>query len=147
MLFSGYVELVVSAQERQLEVTAVPDRRDHAPGDPVTVSLHTTDLAGRGVPAELSVAVVDAAVLSLADSRSDPVMAFWHRRPVGVRSGSSLGVSIDRMNAAASSGLKGGGGGDQASVRRDFPDTAFWQSAVRTDAAGDARIDMRLPDT
>ena len=146
-LYSGYVELVVSSVERQLEVTAEPDRRDHAPGDQVIFTLHTRDARGNGAPAEVSVSMVDAAVLALADVRSDPVMAFWHRRPDGVRSGSSLGVSIDRMNESASSGLKGGGGADQATVRQDFPDTAFWQAAVRTDAEGSARIEVRLPDT
>jgi uncharacterized protein YfaS (alpha-2-macroglobulin family) len=93
------------------------------------------------------VSLVDAAVLALADSPSDPVMAFWHRRPVGVRGGSTLGASIDRLNDAVSSALKGGGGGDQASVRQDFPDTALWQPAIRTDAAGEAHLDVRLPDT
>ncbi len=146
-LFSGYVELSVSSQDRQLQVTAEPDRRDHGPGDLVSFTLRTRDSAGNGAPAEVSVAVVDAAVLSLTDSRADPVMAFWHRRPVGVRSGSSLGVSIDRQNESASSGLKGGGGADPATVRQDFPDTAFWQSAVRTDADGSVQIEVQLPDT
>jgi uncharacterized protein YfaS (alpha-2-macroglobulin family) len=146
-LFNGYVELPVSSTERQLQVTVEPDRRDHAPGDKVPLTLHTRGADGQGAPAEVSVALVDAAVLSLADARSDPVMAFWHRRGIGVRTGSSLGISIDRMNESASSGLKGGGGGAPATVRQDFPDTAFWQSAVVTDAAGDAHIELRLPDT
>jgi uncharacterized protein YfaS (alpha-2-macroglobulin family) len=153
-LLNGYVELPVSSADRQLQLTVEPDRRDHAPGDTVPITIHTRDASGQSVAAEVSVAVVDAAVLALADSRSDPashpeavVMAFWHRRPVGVRTGSTLGVSIDRTNDSVSTGLKGGGGGDQASVRQEFPDTAFWEPGVKTDALGEAHLSVRLPDT
>ena len=141
------MELAVSSAERQLLVSADPDRREHAPGDTITYTISTRDNSGHGVPAEVSLALVDAAVLALLDSRTDPIRAFWHQRPVAVSTGSSLGVSIDRMNEATSSGRKGGGGGNAASVRQDFPDVAFWSPAVRTDANGLARVDIRLPDT
>jgi uncharacterized protein YfaS (alpha-2-macroglobulin family) len=148
-LWTGYVELSVSAAERQLQVTVDPDLREHEPGDVVTYTVETRDARGQGVPAEVSLALVDAAVLALVadDAHPDPVMAFWHRRPLGVLSGASLGASIDRLNESASSGLKGGGGGSSVSVRHDFPDTAFWAPAIRTDASGVAHVDVRLPDT
>ena len=145
-LLTGYVELPVSSVERQLVVTANADRLEHSPGDTVSYTISTRSHDGQGVPAEVSLALVDAAVLALFDSHTDPIMGFWHRRPDAVSTGSSLGVSIDRMNEAASSGRKGGGGGDSASVRQDFPDVAFWSASVRTDASGLARVNIRLPD-
>jgi uncharacterized protein YfaS (alpha-2-macroglobulin family) len=31
-------------------------------------------------------------------------------------------------------------------IRRDFPDTAYWQPTIRTDARGQATVRVRLPD-
>ena len=146
-LWTGYTQLSVSTHERELQVRVQPDQTEHAPRDSVSYTVSTLDGNGHGVPAEISLALVDAAVLALSDAQLDPLLAFWHQRPLGVRTGSSLGVSIDRMNEAASSGRKGGGGGDSPSVRQDFPDTAFWSATVTTDATGVAHVQVHLPDS
>src|SRR6185295_3991066 len=36
---------------------------------------------------------------------------------------------------------------NQGTIRRDFSDSAYWSSAVRTDDAGRARIRFKLPDS
>ena len=97
----GYVELSVSTAPRRLDVRIEPDREQAAPGETVRYEVQVTDAAGRGVAADVSVAIVDEAVLSLADEVGpDGMGAFWCKRALGVRTASSLAVSIDRRNEA-----------------------------------------------
>ena len=52
--------------------------------------------------------------------------------------------------AQLAEGGKGGGGGgggpEMASVRREFPDSAYWRANVTTDADGKAQVQVTLPD-
>ena len=143
----GYVELRVSTEARVLLVDVEP-RVDRAkPGDTVTYDVTVTDTSGRGRQAELSVAIVDAAVLSLAEEVGpDGLRAFWFQRGLGVRTGSSLAVSVDRLNdltREADSGLKGGGG---ARLRQNFQNTALWEGQLVTDSNGRATFEAVMPD-
>ncbi len=112
----GYVELSVSTDPRRLDVRIEPDREQAAPGETVRYEVQVTDAAGRGVAADVAVAIVDQAVLSLADEVGpDGMGAFWYERALGVRTASSLAVSIDRHNEAyreAVEGEEGRGDGD-----------------------------------
>ena len=63
----GYVELSISTAPRRLEVSIQPDREQAFPGETVRYEVQVTDAEGRGAEAEISVAVVDKAVLSLLD--------------------------------------------------------------------------------
>lgn len=146
----GYVELPVSTASRTLHVDIQPDRTQAKPGDTVRYEIRVTDQKGRGVKSELSVAVVDKAVLSLADERGpDGLQAFWFERPLGVLTSSSLAVSVDRSNDVISEppqGGKGGGGGDVERIRQDFRNTAYWAAQVATDDSGFATVDVKMPD-
>ena len=95
----GSVELPVSTAPRALDVRIEPDRDEATPGDTVRYDVTVTDAEGQGVAAGVSVAVVDKAVLALAGEQSpDGLGAFWYRRPLGVRTTSSLSVDVDRWN-------------------------------------------------
>ena len=151
----GYVELPVSTAPRQLDVTIEPERERAAPGETVRYKVQVTDWRGRGVEAEVSVAIVDKAVLALAhDVTLDGLLAFWFQRSLGVRTASSLAVSVDRRNDAYSDSEEGGKGGDgdfaygssDVYVRANFQSTALWIGQLRTDATGKATFDLKLPD-
>ena len=104
----GYVELSISTAPRALDVRIEPDREQAAPGETVRYEVQATDADGRGVAAEVSVAIVDQAVLSLADEAGpDGMDAFWYERALGVRTASSLAVSVDRRNEAYQEALEG----------------------------------------
>ncbi len=104
----GYVELSVSTAPRALKVRIDPDREQATPGETVRYEVQATDADGRGVAAEVSVAIVDQAVLSLADEAGpDGMGAFWYERALGVRTASSLAVSVDRRNEAYQEALEG----------------------------------------
>ncbi len=148
----GYAELKVSTATRALSVAVTPDRPQAKPGETVHYAIRVTDASGRGVRAELSVAVVDKALLSLADERGpDGLHAFWFERGLGVSTASSLSVSMDRANdvvADAPRSGKGGSGsglvGDQ--TRKDFRNTAYWTAQLVTADDGTTGVDVVMPD-
>ena len=95
----GYAKLLVSTAPRRLEVRIEPDREQAAPGETVRYEVQVTDAEGHGVEAAVSVAIVDRAVLSLADQfEADAMETFWYERSRGVWTASSLVVSLERLN-------------------------------------------------
>jgi len=73
---SASVELAVS---RRLVVDLRPAREVYAPGEKASVELTVTDQLGAPVEAELSLAVVDAALLELHPDRTPDLREFFER--------------------------------------------------------------------
>jgi uncharacterized protein YfaS (alpha-2-macroglobulin family) len=146
----GYVELKVSTDTRALNVSVKPNVDQAKPGDTVHYDINVTDSTGKGVKSEVSVSVVDKAVLSLAEEIGpDGLHAFWFERGLGVMTASSLAVSVDRSNdviSEAAAGGKGGGGLEDQRLRQDFRNTAYWTAQLATDDKGHASVDVKLPD-
>src|SRR5439155_752330 len=122
-------------------------------GETVRYAIKVTDHTGSGVKAELSVAVVDKAVLSLQDERGpDGLHAFWFERGLGVNTASTMASSIDRWNDAIAEapnqgkGGSGSGSGAPGNVRQDFRNTAYWSAQLVTSADGSAQVDVTMPD-
>jgi hypothetical protein len=144
----GMLGLQVETVQQQLDVAITADPPNAAPGDAVTFSLRATDYQGKGVRTELSLALVDKAVLSLLDDPNPSLMqSFYERRPLSVFSAQSLTLLVDRVIQRLLPGIKGGGGGLSADVllRRNFPDTAYWNPSLITDEDGLAHVTVRLP--
>ena len=112
----GNVELPVSTAPRRLDVRVEPERDEAVPGETVQYEVAVTDAEGQGVAADVSVAVVDQAVLALAaDQSRDGIEAFWYTRRLGVHTTSSLAVLVNRWNEtyretepAEEGGVRGG---------------------------------------
>ena len=134
------------SQVLNVELTAQPSRA--GPGDEVTFNLRVTDAAGKPVTGEFSLAVVDLAVLTLADPNApDIVPAYYGEQPLGVQTGLTLAVYANRFFYLPG-GMGGGGGEAVPSVARErFPDTAYWNAEIVTDADGRAQVSLPLPDT
>jgi alpha-2-macroglobulin len=152
----GYAAFAVSTTQQELKVSLSTDRdpatSHYAPRDTVTYTVQATDYAGKPVQAELSLAVVDLSVLSLVDPNSPPIVeGFYGKRGLGVRTASTLVLSVDRLNVKLQTEVKGGGGGlgaaeGEFAPRQQFYDTAFWSATTRTDASGKAQVQVVLPD-
>lgn len=150
----GYVELEVANDEKKISISIEPSSQRVHPRDSVSYSITTTDSAGQPLAAEVSLALVDMAVLTLAEDTSPaPLKAFYNRRGIGVMTGATQTVSLDRINQLGGAnprqpGGKGGGGGGglPGEVRRFFPDTAYWNPSLRTDETGRASVTVQLPD-
>jgi len=107
-------------------------------------NIRTTDANGKPVSAEVSLSVVDKAVLALAQNfGADIVEAFYGKRDLAVKTSQSLTVFIERVNRREDFG---GGGGDGEEVRKIFPDIAYWNPTIVTDANGNASVEVKLPD-
>ncbi len=165
---AGLAQLKVSTKERQLSVIVTPRTPAMAavpvtgtaqitktlqvmPRSTLTWDVQTLDADGKGVPADVSLALVDKAVLTLASDQAGKILdRFYSQRSLGVQTGMTLVLNIDRLVAQlAADGKGGGGGGDGGgglSVRTEFPDIAYWRASVQTDANGKGSVQLTLPD-
>ena len=157
----GFIELVVPPDQFDLNVAITPGAAEYAPGDTATFDVAVTDQAGNPVQAEVSLALVDLAVLTLKEDNAPPILeAFYARQPMRSNVGSGLlitgeGLAIEEP-LPGGGGLGGGGGdvalesvrleGEEDDVRRDFKDTAYWEAKLLTDADGRASVEVPLPD-
>ena len=145
----GFINLPVDPVEQTLNVSLTSQPERTGPGDEVLLKLEVSDSMSQPVQGEFSIAVVDLAVLALADPNAPPIEeAFYSNQPLGVRTAQALAVYAQR-SVLIPGGLGGGGGDGLATqvVRESFPDTAFWQAAITTDAAGRAEVRVPLPDS
>lgn len=161
----GMVELKVEPVEKILTVEVTADRDTYEPGDQATLTVRTLNWRGQPVQAEVALAVVDKAVLALADPNAPTLVeAFYRPRPLGIFTGDglialfnrtaanieNLKQTADRMAREMLMGGIGGGGGDGAylaDVRQEYPDTALWQAHLQTGADGTAQVSLDLPDS
>jgi alpha-2-macroglobulin len=156
----GIVELVVAPDQFDLNVTITPGADEYAPGDTATFDVAVTDQSGNPVQAEVSLALVDLAVLLLKEDNAPDILDFFYtRQPLRSNIGSGLFISgegLEIEEPLPGGGFGGGGGGDEAAasfrledeegVRRDFRDTAYWEARLMTDAGGRASVEVPLPD-
>ncbi|MGC9521770.1 MAG: Ig-like domain-containing protein [Anaerolineae bacterium] len=93
----GLLPLDVALDPRTLTIQVEPDRAQAQPGEDVTYTVTALDAQGRPVPnAELSLDLVDKAVLSLQPRSQDILGSLYARRMLEVRTASSLSVSVNR---------------------------------------------------
>jgi uncharacterized protein YfaS (alpha-2-macroglobulin family) len=161
----GIAELVVTPAHLELNLSLTPREALFSPRETAVYDIRVTNYLGEPVQAELSLALVDLAVLTLkADNAPDIHDAFYERQPLRSHLGSGLFISGEGLEfeiPIEAPGMGGGGGGgiaedvalsravgdDDEEIRRDFPDTAFWQAKVKTGSDGQAVVEIPLPDS
>jgi uncharacterized protein YfaS (alpha-2-macroglobulin family) len=140
----GLENIKVVSDAKNLNVSVAAAKEKYAPQDKAVFNLKTTDANGKPVSAEVSLSVVDKAVLALAQNFGfDIVQAFYGKRDLAVKTSQSLTVFLARVNQREDVG-GGGGGGEEP--RKEFPDIAYWNPAIVTDANGNASVEVKLPD-
>ncbi|MGC9469746.1 MAG: Ig-like domain-containing protein [Anaerolineae bacterium] len=93
----GVLPLSVNLAPRTLSVSVEADKEQAQPGEEVTYTLTAVDPGSRPVPgAELSLDIVDKAVLSLMPRSVDILDGFYARRMLEVSTASGLSVSANR---------------------------------------------------
>ena len=153
----GLLRLNVDVSQQTLNVNITTDKPAAGPGDKVTYTVKTTDITGKPVAAQVSLALVDKAILALAPPNSLPILdAFYPVRALNVATSVGIVMNADEFNAnyteTAPNGEHAGGGGGKGvgnegivNVREDFRDTAFFQAQLKTDARGLAQVTVTLP--
>lgn len=146
----GYTEIKVDPSALILDVKLTGEPKQPRPGENLTLNLEVKDSAGKPVQGEFSLALIDKAVLALADPNSTSIRdAYYGDQPLGVETSLSLAAYGQRPLAIPPGRGGGGGGGDMGTppgVREEFRDTAFWNGEVVTDANGRAQVSLALPD-
>jgi uncharacterized protein YfaS (alpha-2-macroglobulin family) len=149
----GYVRLPINPAEKELKITLTPNKstgETYLPGDTAEYQVSVTDVQDQPVKAELSLALIDKAVLTLMPDQPGQLLdAFWYERVLNVQTASGLTLSLDQINRSLDE-KKGGGGGDgrigPESVRQNFADTALWLADFVTDEKGQGTVKATLPD-
>jgi alpha-2-macroglobulin len=146
----GVVELPVDNAVKEITLTLTPSADVLRPGETVTFTVQAADWQGNPLQAEISLALIDKAILSLAQSPNMPLLdSFYRQRGLGVQTASNLVLNLDRLNLQLEEGAKGGGGGNGmmgVELRSEFEDTALWDPTVVTDENGMAEVSVTLPD-
>jgi len=151
----GMAMLNIDTSEQILDVSVSTDQETAGPGEEITYTITTRDHKGEPVSADVSLAVVDKAVLALAPANSPPLLdAFYSEQSLGVRTALAIVVTADDFNAQyresipEGGGMGGGGGGELGivTVRQDFKDTAAFEGLLATDEAGRAQVTVKLPE-
>jgi hypothetical protein len=73
--------LVYRGLGAELRVSVKADKPSYAPRDKVRITVETRDAKGRGVPADVALAVVDDTVLRFADDKSGNILAQTYLLP------------------------------------------------------------------
>ncbi len=143
----GLVNLPVAPEAKALKVQLFANPPEAGPRDQVTFDVVVTDHQDQPVQGEFSLSVVDLATLKLADSNvQDMLPAFYGNQPLGIETALSLAAYGGR-NFLEAGGLGGGGGDEGSFIRQDFPDTAYWNPSLITNAEGRGQVTLTLPDS
>ncbi len=145
----GVVNIPVAADALELNVEVTPNPAQAGPRDEVTFDVLVTDHQGQPVQGEFSLAVVDEATLALAPPNSADIFTeYYSEQPLGMETSVSLAV-FNKPGEPPNLGGGGGGGGDGEIpfVREEFPDTAYWNPALITNAEGRGQVTLTLPDS
>ncbi len=134
--YEEFTELSINPSQNFLTVDIEPNAEKWQPAQDVSYKVTTKDSAGKPVPAEISLGVVDESLYALKADHTDIKNFFWGPRPNRVGSNYSF------------SGYYTGGieKDDKNLLRRNFKDTAFWAASVVTDDQGQATLSFKLPD-
>lgn len=145
----GQVQFKIDQKENELTINIEADKKAYLPGEKVSLKVTTTDISGKRVPAEVSVAVADLSVLALkGNPKKNPLIFFYNNFPLTVTTATNIKNIL--AEAEIPTGTKGGDGGNAADLakkqRGEFKDTAFWKAEVETNANGEATVVFTLPD-
>lgn len=162
-LYQGGLSLKVPPVTQRLQLDITPSKPQFEPGEKAVYKISAKDWSGKPVSAELSVGIVDDAVYAVEPDRSgDIVSAFHPQRYGGVNTNTSLEFYFhgeagnksvrltehrfhngdrSRLAQVKASELA------QPKIRKAFPDTAYWQAQLHTDANGEATVSMTFPDS
>jgi len=153
----GTVNLPVRQETGRLEVELGPQAAElkAEPGSKVDLEVLVKDQDGAGARAEVALAVVDEAVLSLTAFQT-PDLEGLNRfdLPLAVFTGELRRLLLHQtpFSQVLNRSLTGGdgmaeAGEGEADLRQDFNPVAFFDPAIRTDGQGRARVSFTLPDS
>jgi uncharacterized protein YfaS (alpha-2-macroglobulin family) len=144
----GLVKLSVERKTKRLAVTVKTDKPAYQPGQPVDVEVEVKDSQGKPTGAEVTLYVVDEAVLRLTDYKTpDPIHSIFSDRGLSVRMGEPLLHLVRHRNYGEKGEPQGGGGGEGEGkgFRTNFKTTVVFEPNLEA-ANGVLKHRFTLPD-
>ncbi len=121
------------------------------PGATVPVTIQLADPKGKPLAGEVTLWLLDKAVLSLArEARLDPVPDFIDERPsiLSIRDTRNevLGQVPYEPDPGGDGGEEEAGGLSNMAVRKDFRPLAYYEPSLKVPASGSLTVQVKLPD-
>jgi hypothetical protein len=124
------------------------------PGQKIEIAIALADPQGRPLPGEVTLWLVDQAVLALGrEQRLDPLPDFITQVISHLTIGDSRNLAFGFLPFAENPGGEAGGmaaGGvgllDRVTVRRNFKPVPYWNPGILVGPSGTARVTVELPD-
>ncbi len=151
LLKVGFTPFQTDLRDRYLQV-AIQANPSLKPGEQQTVQLALTDAAGKPMQGQITVMVVNDAVLQLTGYRPpDPVAMVYAPQDIATRFADNRpDVILAKIPSPLDKGWGYGGGFSRGlggtRLRSDFKPIAYYNGAVTTDANGKASVTFPLPD-
>lgn len=137
----GVVELPVSPDPFALQLNIVPQEEQVEPGDTAVFDITLTNNNGQPISADLTLALVDKALLSLASDNAAHILdAFYGRQPYRSMVGASLLMSAEGLDLDLLEEFGGQGGGAGGGV-----EVAEEAMAVEGEVMDDAALAQEAP--
>ncbi len=152
--------LSVPARSKFLNIEVLADKKEYKPQETARYTILARNADNSPASgAELSLGVVDEAIYSVKpDQTRDIRKAFYGRRYNQVQTVFTISYNFKGhsgekpLNIAANkrsyqlADFKNEGQYAEATIRKDFKDTTFWQPDIVTGADGKATVEVKLPD-
>ena len=158
--YYGVTALNVDLKTASFDVEVSKEKQTYRPGEKITLELKATKNGQPVKNAELTVMVVDRAVIDLINYHvKDPLSYFYNSSnyPLCVIGGDSRNFLMDPVTYKVKS-LQGGDAlsaltenavadSQKEEERKDFKPTALFEPVVMTDSNGIAKVTFTLPDS
>ena len=150
--YYGVTTIFVDRDEAKFNVDVTAEKPVYRPGETITLNLKATKNGAPVSNAELTVMVVDRAVIDLINYHvPNPLDYFYNEDnfPLGVIGGDSREWLMDPVTYKVQS-LQGGDALEESAnkeERKDFKPTALFEPVIITDADGKATVSFKLPDS
>lgn len=148
----GFAPFKIDVGDKYLKVEVTPQQASLQPGNEQTLQFKLTDHKNNPVQGQLTVMVVNEAILQLSGYRPpDLVETVYAEQPISTRFADNRSdVVLQPLSSPLEKGWGYGGGlssgAENTRTRKDFRPTAYYNSSVLTDANGQAQITFKLPD-
>jgi len=148
----GFAPFKIDLSDRLLSVEATPSNAQLQPGESQTLQLQLRDNTGSPVAGELTVMVVNEAILQLTGYRAPNLLdTVYAEQPISTRFSDNRPDVVLQPQASPIAKGWGYGGGFSAGAadtrtRRDFQPLAYYNGSVLTNNQGQASVTFTLPD-
>ncbi len=148
----GFAPFSTDVQGQYLRVTISPAHARLTPGSRQAMHFSVRDARGRPARAQLSVMVVNDAILQLSGYREpDLIKTVFADQPIFTRfADNRANVVLKQLVSPLQKGWGYGGGflpgAANTRVRKNFQPLAYYNAALATDGSGEARAAFALPD-